>query len=152
MKKKRKALYKRSYIRLRRLASILNLSISKCFAFGNKVIGLDQANKALLISEGSNKQDSSLIELKKIRRISLRKDYGDIKAGELSKKAVGQFLKYIRLQFDYLNGKSPTIVSLYDREKDENKDLVKLDLSSKNLHLDLSKMIEAKRRQLIQAS
>ncbi len=149
MKKKRRTLYRKSYLRLRRLASLLNLSISGYFSFGTKAIGLDQVNKALLISQGNGEQESSLIKLEKIRRISLRKSYGYIKAGGLSKNAMGQFLKYIGLQFEYINSRTPTVLSLYEKEKDENKDLVRLDLSSKKLHLVLSRMIEGTKRNVV---
>lgn len=142
MKKRKRTIYRKSYIRLRRLASLLNLSISRYFSFGSKAIGLDQVNKTVLISPGNGEQETSLIEMEKISRISLKKSYGSIKAGELSKNAMGQFLKYIGLQFEYINSKTPTVLSLFEKEKDENKDLVRLDLSSKKLHLVLSKMID----------
>ena len=152
MKKRRKTIYRKAYIKLQRLASVLNISISRCFTFGSKTIGLDQANKTLLISRGNGEQVSSLIELEKIKKISLRKNYGAIKAGESGKKTMGQFLKYIGLQFEYMNNGTPIVISLFDKEKDESKDLVRLDLSSKKLHLLLSKMIGGTKLPVIPAT
>ena len=153
MRNNKNSYYKKSYVRLRRLASMLNLSISKWFAFGNKLIGLDQKNKRLLISEGyDNQSPSQLIELEKIKNISLKKSYGSIRAGEIGQRTIGEFLKYIGLQFEHSNNQETTVLSLYEEEKGERKGLIRFDLSSKNLHLLLSKIVRERKSPEIQSS
>ena len=152
MKNKRKHTRKKNYERLKNLASKLNLSFSNWFAFGNKVIGLDQQNETLLIAEADGDQGPPhLIELGKIKGISLLKGYGSIKAGELSKMVIGQFLKYIRLQFEYINHNAPTILSLYEEGNGDAKNLQRLDLSSKSLHVLLSKIVDSGKKMPISA-
>src|SRR6187402_1413334 len=98
MKKMRKNFSKKSFLKLKKLASGLNLSFSKYFSIGKKMIGLDRTKKTLLISEGiGDHEPTHLIDLEKVKSISLSRAYGSIKAGELGRKAIQQFLKYIRL-------------------------------------------------------
>ena len=138
---------------LQRIASILNVSISNCLAVGNKIIGLDRKNKTLVISEESAEADrSQFFELTKVKTISLKKSYGSIKPGELRKKAIGHFLKYIRLKFEYLNGSTPTVLSLYEGTEENIKDLRKLDLRSTHLHALLLEIIGAEKKLNSQAS
>ena len=132
--------------RLRKLASLLNLSLSNCIAIGNKMIGLDRRNKTLHISEEDDLNSSSHIELAKIKSVSLKKSYGTIRAGELRNKTIGQFLKYIRLQFEHINSNRPTVLSLYEEGNDHRTDLDKLDSRSKNLYVALSKIIGTENR------
>lgn len=153
MKQPYRNVSRNGYLKLKRLASRLNLRFSRWFAFGNKAIGLDPVNNALLISDENDNQDCShLIELEKIRSISLKKSYGCIKAGELSNKAIGEFLKYARLQFDVINSNAPIILSLYERGKDTAKDLRQLDLNSKDLYRVLSKIVGGAKNLQVPAS
>lgn len=150
MQKINKGVKRNAYKRLRSLGSRLNISFSTCIAVGNKIIGLDKGNKTLMISdEKSDHQQPQVIELENIKSISLKKSYGSIQAGALSKKAMGHFLKYIRMQFEHINNNAPIVLSLFEAGKEKIADLHGLDLRSKKLYLALSKIIGANNKVII---
>lgn len=143
--KKAKRLRKKAYLKLAKLAARLNITFSKCISIGSKIFGLDEKNKKLLISDQKGTQtEQHIIELQNVKSVSLNKSYGSIPAGELRKKSVDEFIKQIRFQFEHFNNGQHTILSFYDREKDQSVDLTNLDSNSKNLHKILSKIIGEK--------
>jgi hypothetical protein len=140
--KKVKRIRKKAYLKLAKLAARLNISFSKCIAIGGKVFGLDEKNKKLLIAEQQGDQtEQHIIELEKVKTVSLKKSYNSIPAGELSEKGIEEFINQIRLQFEPLNNDEQTIISFYDREKDQLVDLKALDSNSQSLHKTLSVLI-----------
>jgi hypothetical protein len=118
-----------------------NLSFSKCLAVGNKLLGVDSKKQSLLVS--TNNKDLSgcqVMDLEKIKSISVRKSYDSIKAGELTQRSLEEFLKYIHLRFEY-SDKNITLFPLYERGKDNIIEATKMDLALKNVQFILSKLI-----------
>lgn len=151
--KKAGRLRRKAYLKLAKLAGRLNISFSKYIAIGGKIFGLDEKNKKLLISDEHGTQTGQqIIELDKVKSVSLKKSYDSIPAGELRKKSVEDFINQIRLQFEHFNNGQQTILSFYDREKDHLVDLKTLDSNSKNLHRIISRLIGQQGRQSMKTS
>src|SRR5690349_19568957 len=100
MNKRKKNLAKRKYLHLSRLGTDHNLSFSSSVAIGEKMIGLDGIKKKILVCDYANDQ-SFIIELDKVKAVSLKKEYSDIKPGELDTRTIEEFLNSIQLRFEY---------------------------------------------------
>lgn len=136
---------KSNYLQLSQLGSEFNLSFSSHLAIGNKLIALDGIKKKLLVSEtGNGMIHTYIIHLDKISAISVKKCYGSIKSGELKKKGIEEFLKRIDLQFEYIDDREQTVLTFYDCEIDDLRDLPILERNAKNWQMILSKMISRK--------
>jgi hypothetical protein len=123
------------------LATRFNLTFSKCISIGNKLLGFDRMKRRLLVSPDSKDlAECKVIDLKKIKTVSVNKSYDSIKAGELTNKKMGEFLKHIHLRFEYLDS-NVTIFPFYERGRDNIEDVHKMDLASKSVQGILSKLI-----------
>jgi len=124
------------------MASRFNLAISSKLILGNKIIGLDGTKKKLLVSEISNDFSKSyIIELDKVKAISVKKTYNSIKSGELNKRKFEEFLKAIHLQFEYEGESEAILLAFYENETDNIRDLPRLERNVKNWQMILSKLI-----------
>ena len=134
------AITKSKYLQVSELGSKFNLSFSSYLVFGNKIIALDGVKKSLLILETTGGTNQSfIIELNKMEAVTVKKNYGSIRAGQLKKKGIEDFLKSIDLEF---SNKTETIVlSFYNSETDDLLQLPKLERNAKNWQAILSKMI-----------
>jgi len=148
---------KNNYLQLSELGSKSNLSFSSHLVLGNKIIGLDGTKKRLLVSEINNGYSKSyIIELDKVKAISVKKSYNSIKPGELNKRKFEEFLKTIHLQFEFSDEAETIVLPFYENETDHIRDLPRLERNAKNWQLILSKIIGSKinevtkeRRQLL---
>jgi hypothetical protein len=123
------------------LATRFNLSFSKCISIGNKLLGFDRIKKRLLVSpDNKDLAECKVIDLHKIKTVSVKKSYDSIKAGELTNKKIEEFLKHIHLRFEYLDS-NVTVFPLYERGRDNIRDVRKMDLASKSVQGILSKLI-----------
>ena len=134
-----------NYAQLRNLGSKFNLSFSRYIALGNKIIGLDVMKRKLLIAE---KIDGLFrpyfIELNKISVITVQKIYNSIKAGDLKKRKIGEFLQSIRLQLEFENGENTIVLPFYERTIDDIHNLQWLESKARNWQMMLSKMLQGK--------
>ena len=123
------------------LSSKFNLSFSRCVAIGNKFFGLDRKKRRLFVSAvDQDITGSHLIDLEKIKSVSVTKTYDSIKAGELTKRKLEEFLNSIHLRFEYFD-MNETLFPFYEKRKDSIMDVSKMDLASKDFQLILSKLI-----------
>ncbi|WP_081147243.1 hypothetical protein [Niastella vici] len=128
---------KDKYQQLSELGSRFGLSFSSHMVIGNKLIALDGRKKILLVLERNNR--SYIIELEKVASVSVKKTYSSIRPGELINKGIEEFLKTIELQFEY-NNKRTICLPFFDCEKDDSRNLPRLERNAKNWQLILSKM------------
>jgi len=144
MRTKKKWLEKQKYSRLSELGTDHNLSFSSYVTIGDKMIGLDGIKKKLLVSDFSNDSgESFIIELDNVKAISIKKEYSDIKPGELPGRNIEEFLKSIQLRFEY-NDKMD-VLTFYQRERDGTGVRSWLEKMSKNWQLMLSKIIGSRK-------
>ena len=134
-----------SYLQLNKLGSKLNLSFSSYVTLGNKIIGLDVMKRKLLIAEKINGLFRPyFIELNKVSVITVQKIYNSIKAGDLKKRRIEEFLQSIRLQLEFENGENTIILPFYERTIDDIHNLKWLESKARNWQMMLSKMLRGK--------
>lgn len=134
-----------NYAQLRNMGSKFNLSFSSYITLGSKMIGLDVMKKKLLIAEKINGLFRPyIIGLNKVSVISVQKIYNSIKAGDLKKRRIEEFLQSIRLQLEFENGENTIVLSFYERATDDNNNLRWLESKAKNWQMMLSKMLRGK--------
>lgn len=135
------------YLKLSELGSDYNLSFSSQLTLGDRIIGLDGIKKKLLIAEFKDKVCRSfLVKLDEIRAISIKKIYRNIKAGELTKKRLVDFLKAIYLQFDDDNGEKAIVLPFYESETDRVDDLSRLEKTARNWYILLTKIADTRNK------
>ena len=138
------------YLQLSELGSKFSLSFSSHEVVGNKIMGLDGINRKLLVLEQTNGQSRSyIIDLDEAKAITLKKIYSSIKAGDLKKRRIEEFLETIQLQFEFGNGKEDIVLPFYESKIDNNYDLPGLERKIKNWQLILSKMTGIKNKNQI---
>lgn len=134
-----------NYSQLCKLGSKFNLSFSNYVALSNKIIGLDVLKRKLLVAEKNNGLFRPyFIELNKISVITVQKIYNSIKAGELKKRRIEEFLQSIRLQLEFENGENTVILPFYERSIDDIHKLHWLESKARNWQMMLSKMLRRK--------
>ena len=134
-----------NYSQLCKLGSKFNLSFSNYVALSNKIIGLDVLKRKLLVAEKNNGLFRPyFIELNKISVITVQKIYNSIKAGELKKRRIEEFLQSIRLQLEFENGENTIILPFYERSIDDIHNLHWLESKARNWQMMLSKMLLGK--------
>jgi hypothetical protein len=108
----------------------------------NKIIGLDEANKALLIYEFENEDNVILINLVKVRTCVLKKDYEPINMGNEKKIRMEEHLVRIDVVFDFKNtSDEPVSVSFYDNKVNNIYEMTDLEAKAKNWGGILSKIV-----------
>ena len=131
-----------NWLQLKKLGARFKLSLSSYVALGNKIIGVDVLERKLLIAE---KIDGLfhpyLIELSKVSVITTKKIYNSIKAGELKKRRIEEFLQSIFLQLELRNGEDTITLPFYERSKDDIHKLHWLESKARNWQMMLSKML-----------
>ena len=131
-----------NYLQFSELGTKFNMSFSSHVILGNKIIGLDGIKKRLLVSEINNGHSKYyIIELDKVKTISVKKCYSSIQPGELNRRKFEEFLKTIHLLFEYKNEADTIVLPFYENEIDNIDDLPKLERNARNWQLILSKMI-----------
>lgn len=145
MKKNTIRIVRDKYLKLRELATKFNLSFSSRLVLRSRVIGLDGVNRRLLVAEISdNPESANIIELDHVKSVSVRKTYSGIKAGELDRRGLKEFLNEVHLQFEYVDGDNVFVLPFYERETDDFRNLSMLERNARTWQMILSKMINAK--------
>jgi len=135
------------YLKLSELGSDYNLSFSSHLNLGSRIIALDGIKKKLLIAEIKDQVCRSfLVKLDEIRAINIKKIYSNIKAGELTKKSLVDFLKAIYLRFDYDDGEKAIVLPFYESETDRVDDLSRLEKTARNWYILLTKIADTRNR------
>ena len=106
------------------------------------MIGLDGIKKKILVCDYANDQ-SFIIELDKVKAVSLKKEYSDIKPGELDTRTIEEFLKSIQLRFEYSD--KMEVVTFYHRERDGINLRSWLQKMSRNWQIMLSKLVGSRK-------
>jgi len=141
MKNRHKGIDKHNYLYLSKWGSAFNLSFSSHAILSNKIIGLDEIKRKLLVAEKNNESGRPyIIELAKVTAITVKKIYNSIKAGALKTRRVEEFLESIVLQLECANQKDPVVLPFYERNLSEIQDLRGLEKKARNWQLILSKI------------
>lgn len=136
---------KATYRQLSELGSKYNLSFSSHEVMSDRIVGLDGINRKLLIAEQNNvRGNHTVIDLQEISSISVKDIYKSIRAGALQKSSIKHFLDSISIKFDYRDQIPPYILPVYESQKNDFKDLYRLEKKAMVWQSILSKMIDHK--------
>ena len=139
----RKRIIQRENIaKLKELGTRFNLNFCKYASIGNKLLGLDARSRKLLVADKHQTIDEShIIDLRKVRNVSFVTQYGSIRAGELNKRKLDDFLHFIHLKFEHTHKIDSTRLSFYDRRTDARADIRRLIIRSKLMQMLLSRFV-----------
>ncbi len=120
---------------------MFNLSFSSHEMLDKKIFGVDGIKRKILVVEEKNGSNSSyIIELDKVKSISVKTVYDSIKPNDLTNKKLEQFLKTMHLQFEFKDGKDMVALPFFENKKNNIEDLPVLERKTKNWKMIFSKM------------
>ena len=100
------------------LSDEFGLSISKQDVAGDRIIGLDEANRNLLFVAKFG--DGHIVDLDDVRSVTVKKEYGLVFDGYTRQKGAKTGVKQIDIELLYKNRAVPVLLSLYDDDNSEN--------------------------------
>lgn len=120
---------------------MFNLSFSSHELLGEKIFGVDGIKRKVLVVEEKNGSSSSyIIELDKVKSVSVKTVYDSIKPDDLRKKRLEEFLKTMQLQFEFKDGRDAVTLPFFENKKNRLADLPLLERKTKNWEMIFSKM------------
>jgi len=106
----------------------------------NCIIGIDGINRKVLVVRKENElYVSQIIYLNKVKSCSVKKIYGTIKANDLKKHQLEQYLEKIILHFE-ISDQPPVEVIFYQHVDNHILEALEMELKAKNWETVLSKM------------
>jgi hypothetical protein len=112
----------------------------------DKIIALDGAKRKLMIAGFTEAQDGvQVIDLDKVKTVSLKKTYDSIEAGELEKKEMDDFITSIQLQFEERQCGTINSLVFYRKNLHIIQDLAKHERNAKSWQIILSKLVNSER-------
>ena len=120
---------------------MFNLTFSGHEMLNKKIFGLDGIKRKVLVLEENDGSNSSyIIELDKVKSISMKSVYDSIKPDELRKKRLEEFLKTIHLLFEFRDGRDTIALPFFESKRNNIEDLPVLEKKTKNWKMIFSKI------------
>ncbi|MEJ0101398.1 MAG: hypothetical protein WDO19_02075 [Bacteroidota bacterium] len=130
------------YVYLSELGTHYDLSFSSHMVLADKIIALDGVKRKLIVAGFMETPGfAEVIDLNKIKTISLKKTYEGIDAGELQSKAVDEFITSIHLEFEHRHCGTVNSLVFYRNNLHIIHDLAKHERNAKSWQIILSKLI-----------
>jgi hypothetical protein len=137
------------YVQLNELGNRYELSFSSHMVLADKIIALDGAKRKLMVAGFTEAQDGvQVIDLDKIKTVSLKKTYDSIEAGALEKKEMDDFITSIQLQFEQRQCGTVDSLVFYRKNLHIIQDLAKHERNAKSWQMILSKLVNNQREVL----
>jgi hypothetical protein len=107
------------------------------------IIGFDGKHRKLVVLKQCSQfeYDWYIINLDDVLSCYIKKTYRSIKAGELKKKRIEDYLESIILGLEFLDNRTPVEISFYDRVGHKIWKVSELDRKAKSWQIMLSKML-----------
>ncbi len=141
MKNRNSKFNKIKYSLLSKLGSMCNLNFSSHELLDEKIFGVDGIKRKILVLEEKNGSSSSyIIELDKVKSISVKTVYDSIKPNDLTNKSLEEFLKTMHLQFEFTDGRDTIALPFFENKKNNIEDLAVVARRTNNWKMILSKM------------
>ncbi|MCU7549191.1 hypothetical protein OCK74_08695 [Chitinophagaceae bacterium LB-8] len=120
-----------------------NISFSSQEILNDCAIGLDGKHRKLVVLKqcGQFEYDWHIINLDEVLSCFIKKTYRGIKAGELKKRGIDNYLESIILRLEFLDHRTPIEISFYEHAVHKGRKVLELDRKAKNWQIMLSKMI-----------
>lgn len=116
------------------------LSFSKLEILKNKIIGLDNFHRAVLIYEFEN-ENAIRINMKEVNNCTFNKQYDSIDTGTDKKAKMEKHLSSIDLKFSIKRSTEPILISFYNSSVNNIYEMTELEAKAKEWETVLSKMI-----------
>jgi hypothetical protein len=145
-----KAKQMKQFLHLSEQGTKNELSFSSQEMVGHTIIGLDGIRRKLLLLEEKNgKEFHYTIDLEEIESCTLKKTYHAIKAGDLKRKKIEDFIDSIALQFAFKNRMHyPVSLNFYESSKDSPTELKQRALKAKKWQTVLSKLLTKQEKKI----
>jgi hypothetical protein len=118
------------------------LDFSRQEILEDKIIGLDEINKTLLIHEFKNEDKIILINMVKVRACTFKKNYESINMGSEKKVRMEQHLTSINVMLEFKNGgDEPVSISFYDNKVNSIYEMTDLESKAKMWQTILSNIV-----------
>jgi hypothetical protein len=125
-----------------KVGTLHNLSFTDQQVLRDKIIGLDEPERKLLIVEENGEMyNSKIIDLHEVKTCKVKKTYSTIHIGDNKKSTLEQSLNTIELQFDFKNENTPIAFPFYKDSINSVHDMAKLENQSKYWEAILSKIL-----------
>ena len=126
------------------LGATYNLSFTGQEVLPDKIIGLDEPRRKILIVEQHDKRyHSQIIDLYEVKSCKVKKIYTTINSDDYKKNSIEDYLNSIALEFDFKTERSPVTVSFYKYGNNSLYELTNLEHKTKHWETMLSKMLPA---------
>jgi hypothetical protein len=130
---------------LSKIAKERKLSISNLEEVGTGVMAIDTTKRKLLyLKNAPGTSSCMIIDLKNLRECTIKKQYDGIKAGDLNKRKMSDFLKNIFLNLRFKNDSASVSLPLYQAQHDKQDDVGQLEEKAKKLETMVSRLLLAK--------
>ena len=117
------------------------LSFVQQEVFGNLVLRLDKIRKRLIISHVFDPFNVlTLIDICKVKSISVKKEYGDIQQGSEIRQNIAGFLKKIFFRFDFSDNSRILCLPIFESHENNQVEIEKLENRAVIWQLLLSKL------------
>src|SRR5688572_2735104 len=127
--------------KISKIGSTHQLSFSSQELLHNSVLGLDGVHRKILFVTSENENYRSvMIDLDTVKNCTVKKTYGKIKAGDLKKQRLDQYVESIDLHFDLLND-STSDVRFYQNLVNHTHEVALMEQKAKHWEAILSKML-----------
>jgi hypothetical protein len=131
------------------IATQNDIVITKHEIFRNKIIGIDNLKKMLLVFEFENSNNPILINLADTNTCMLVKEYGHLNAGNEKKPRMERYLQSIDLKFSIKSKPESISISFYENHVNNIYEIVDLEVRAKDWEAILSQIIPKHTRHLI---
>jgi len=119
-----------------------NLSFTRKEIMENFVVGLDESCKKLfVVRRTGDRYDSQIIDLKEIRKCSMKKLYKSINMGTVKKKRYESRFDKIVLEFNYFDNRNPIEIPFYESGVDHLSDKADLEQKAGSWAASLTQML-----------
>lgn len=120
-----------------------NISFSSQEILKDCIIGFDGKHRKLVVLQhcGQLEIDWLIIHLDDVLNCFVKKTYRGIKAGELRKRRVEDYLESIVLILEFFDSRTPVEISFYERVGHKGQKVSELDRKAKSWQIVLSKML-----------
>jgi hypothetical protein len=127
------------------MGAAYNLSFTGQEILYDKIIGLDEPRKKLLVvEENERKYDVCIINLYEVNSCKMKKNYTDMRRSDDKRDGLEDYLNSIALEFSFKNGKAPVAVSFYKIENHSVYQVPELEMKIKHWESTLSKILPAR--------